>query len=190
MGPSLMFLLLPAPRQCQASVAAYSEVLSQVSPATPQQADPVSSTPIATTSAGSNFRPAKAPFPSQRAATMRCLSWSWSFHLRRLVTNVQGVLTLPARTFDAPRLTSRLSVSGRMPHLFLLDFQWMSTQRLRGWHGGVQRRGGKLRRRETGWLTRRGRPGSSYSRCGTSAWQFVLILRRCSAMTASLSRLS
>ena len=46
----------------------YSEVLSQVSPATPQEADPVSSTPIATTSAGSNLCAAKAPFSSQRAA--------------------------------------------------------------------------------------------------------------------------
>ena len=36
-----------------------------------------------------------------------------------------------------PRFASRSSISGRMPRLFLLDFQWMSTrtcqQRLRGW---------------------------------------------------------
>ena len=37
--------------EAKAPVDPYSEVLSQVSPATPQQADPVSSTPIATTSA-------------------------------------------------------------------------------------------------------------------------------------------
>ena len=37
-----------------------------------------------------------------------------------------------------PRFASGSSISGRMPRLFLLDFQWMSTrtcqQRLRGWH--------------------------------------------------------
>ena len=46
----------------KASVDPHSEVLSQVSPATPQQADLVSTTPIATTSAGSNFPAAKAHF--------------------------------------------------------------------------------------------------------------------------------
>ena len=53
--------------ETKASVDPCSEVLSQGSPATPQQADPVSSTPIVTTSAGSNFRAANVPCPSQRA---------------------------------------------------------------------------------------------------------------------------
>ena len=53
--------------EAKASVDPYSEVLSQGSPATLLPADPVSSTPVAATSAGFAFRAAKAPFPSQRA---------------------------------------------------------------------------------------------------------------------------
>ena len=56
----------------KASVHPHSEVLSQVSPATPQQADPVSTTPIATTSAGSNFPAGKAPFPLAAGCAVCC----------------------------------------------------------------------------------------------------------------------
>ena len=54
--------------EAKASVDPYSEVLSQVSPAIRQDADPVSPTSIATISVGSNFRAATASFPSPRAA--------------------------------------------------------------------------------------------------------------------------
>ena len=57
--------------EAKASVDPYSEVLSQESPATSLQTDPVSSTPIAATSTGSAFRAAKAPFSSQRASTFQ-----------------------------------------------------------------------------------------------------------------------
>ena len=58
--------------EAKASVDPYSEVPSQGSPATPQHADPVSTTPIVTTSAGSNFRAAKAPFHFAAGCAVDC----------------------------------------------------------------------------------------------------------------------
>ena len=90
--------------------------------------------------------------------TVRCLLLRWSFRLRRLVTNVRGAVTLPARPCGAPRFASRSSISGRMHHPFPRDFQWMSArtcqQRLRGWPGGAQRLGWKLRQRQEGHTKR------------------------------------
>ena len=54
--------------EAKVSVDPYSDVLSQGSPATSLPADPVSSAPVEATFAGSAFRAANAPFPSQRAA--------------------------------------------------------------------------------------------------------------------------
>ena len=70
-----------------------------------------------------------------RRLTMRCLSWTWSSHLRRPVTNVQRVLTGADRTFLVARYGEGCA----------------------GGMGGVQRRGGRPRRRLTGWMTRCGR---------------------------------
>ena len=57
-------------------------------------------------------------FQGARRWTMRCLSWSWSFRLRRRVTNARGALTLPARRCGAPRFASTSSFFGLRHHPF------------------------------------------------------------------------